>query len=99
MHHADSQRAQGLEPVKDEANADSSMASVEQHQKVPQAENTQKAPLGLAAQHQSLNAKTPGASHNTAATAPPGSTYQDSKGEHDLMVATGYTGMLYSTLH
>jgi len=99
VHSADSQHVQGLAPAKDEFNADSSMASVEQPQKVPQAENTQKAHLGLSAQGQSLDAKFPGASHDTIASAPPGSKYQDSKGEHDLMVATGYTGMLCSILY
>lgn len=96
MHFADSDHAQGSEPVKGEANADSSMASAEQLQEDPQGENTQEAPSGLSAQRQSLNAKSPGVSHGTIAAAPPGSKYQDSKGEHDLMVATGYTGMLCS---
>ena len=99
MRYADSQHAQGSEPVNHEANADSSMASVEQPQKGHQAENTQKAPLGSSAHGQSLSANTPGVSHDAIAAAPPGSKYQDNKGEHDLMVATGYTGMLCSILY
>ena len=78
MSRADARHAQGPEPGSQAALADSSVAAAKAPQESLRAGELQRPSAGLAAGEQAPSVSTPGAEQN--------------KGEHDLMVATGYTG-------